>query len=340
VFAKTKKSKTSKSVSYIILYFYMLVILLALLTVASYTWFSISRTPSVNDIAMYINTPMGLEISLSPDSGEWGKRLSFADMVPETSPLRPATWSEKDQKFYGVMFGMDGRPNGSLIPLSDDQNANRDHYEGYYCVGTFYARTDDAVRVSLTPAVAVEEDGTMGAGTFVTGTPIWNYNTLSHDNGGKGAEYAIRIGIQVHRLDQNHRPTDEPPQFFIYEPNSDTHIGDTVGYVDTPGVDGTPTLVDPDRIFAQSTTTWTDVSPAQRNKQTYVFGEFTEDTEMFILRDNETVMIRLYIWLEGQDADCCNVIADAQITANIQFLAQSYNESGMGSTEESESGKP
>ena len=48
----------------------------------------------------------------------------------------------------------------------------------------------------------------------------------------------------------------------------------------------------------------------------------------------------LYIWLEGQDADCCNVIADAQITANIQFLAQSYNESGMGSTEESESGKP
>ena len=51
--------------------------------------------------------------------------------------------------------------------------------------------------------------------------------------------------------------------------------------------------------------------------------------EMFV----ETVMIRIYIWLEGQDVDCTNAIADARITANIQFLAQSYHDSGMSPVE-------
>lgn len=325
-----KTAKKPKSFAHIVLYFYMVLILLVMLTVASYTWFSLSRTPRVSNMAMYFNAPTGMEISISPLHSEWGKRLSYADMVKETSPLRPVTWSEKDQMFYGAVYGMDGRLTGKWLPLSDERNANRDHYEGYYCIGTFYARSDDTVKVSLTPAVAVEEGGTTGSGTFVTGTPAWNADTVSHENGGKGAEYAIRIGIKIYRLDEHYNPTDEPPLFYIYEPNSDRHTNGGEGYVDTRSIDGTETLVSRDRIYTQSTTSWTESDPPQRDKQIYTFGEFADQTDLFILQEDETVKIQVYIWLEGQDVDCTNAIADAQITANIQFLAQSYNESGMG----------
>ena len=328
--AITKKTvKKPKSFAHIVLYFYMVLILLVMLTVASYTWFSLSRTPRVSNIAMFLNAPAGMDFFIDPHDTEGVKRLSYADMVPETSPLRPATWSETDQRFYGAVYGMDGRLTGKWTPLSDERNANRDDYEGYYCIGTFYARSDDTVKVSLTPAVAVEEGGTTGSGTYVIGTPVWNPETISHDNGGKGAECAVRVGIKVYRLDEQYNETGEPPLFYIYEPNSDRRVSGAEGYEDTPSISGADTLVSRDRIIPQGTTSWKEADPPQRDKQVFTFGSFADQTDLFILQEDETVKIMIYIWLEGQDVDCTNAIADAQITANIQFLAQSYNESGM-----------
>ena len=328
-----KTEKPKKSLAHIVLYFYMILMLLIMLTVASYTWFSLSQTPRVSNMAMYINSPSGMDISLSPSRGEWVKQLSYVDMVPETSPLRPVTWSEEEQRFYGAVYGMDGRLTGDWIPLSDERNANRDHYESYYCIGTFYAHSDETVKVSLTPAMAVEEGDVSGSGTYVIGTPVWNPKTVSHDNGGKGAEFAVRVGIRVYRLDEQYQPLEEEPLFYIYEPNGDRHVSGVEGYATTPGIDGTDTLIDATRIFPQTATVWTETFPAQKNKQVYTFGDFETGTDMFILKENETVMIRIYIWLEGQDVDCTNAIADARITANIQFLAQSYHDSGMSPVE-------
>ena len=48
---------------------------------------------------------------------------------------------------------MDGRLNGEWEPLSDERNANRNDDDGYYCIATFYATSDDTMKVSLTPAV-------------------------------------------------------------------------------------------------------------------------------------------------------------------------------------------
>ena len=331
---ETKPGK--KRVGYIVLYFYMILLLLVLLTVASYTWFNISQTPRVSNMAMYINAMAGMDFSVSPQSGEWGKQIAFTDLVDKEAVLRPATWSQKDQKFYGAVYGMDGRLTGKWVPLSDERNANRDNYEGYYSIGTFYAHSDETVIVSLTPAVAVYEGGYRGAGTYVMGTPVWNAETLRHDNGGKGAEDAIRVGIKVFRLDANYQPTDEEPLFFIYEPNSNRHASGTEGYIPTPSLDGTDSLIDPQHIITQTATSWTEKKPPQRDEQAITFGEFVNNPEMFVLHEDEVVMIQLFIWLEGQDVDCTNGIADAKITANIQFKAETYHESGVVGGEETE----
>ena len=43
--------------------------------------------------------------------------------------------------------------------------------------------------------------------------------------------------------------------------------------------------------------------------------------------------IELYLWLEGQDVDCSNIMANAteptRILANIQFTGSTENQSGM-----------
>lgn len=327
------KLPRKKGLAYIVLYFYMLLILLAVLTVASYTWFTLSRTPRVSNLTMNINAVAGMEFSVTPEEDDdWTKQLSYVDIVDETAPLRPVTWSDKEKRFYGAVYGIDGRLTGDWIPLSDERNANRDTVEGYYCIGTFYARSDDTVRVSLTPAVAVDEGGTAGSGTFVIGTPLWNSQLTAHENGGKGAECAVRIGIQIDRLDENFdplEPDDEIPSFFIYEPNADMHVSDAEGYRNTPSIDGGQTLIHTRRLIPQTGTVWTETQPPLRDSQEYEFGQFYRNLPLFVLNEGEVVRIRLYVWLEGQDVDCTNAIADAQITANIQFLAQPYHEGGL-----------
>ena len=323
--------KSHKRTIRIFIYMYVLMVLLSLLIVASYTWFSLSRTPRVSDMYMFINSVSGLEISTDPQAEEWQLQLDFRDMVDVTTPLRPVTWSERQQRFYAAAYGADGRllSYTSWHPLSDEQNANKlARYGGYYIKTTFYARTGQNEKVFLSPAVEVD-DGLQGSGTYLIGTPVWNSQQVIHNNGGQGAECAVRIGIRVTPVDLDGVPNGEPDIFYIYEPNSDLHIDGTRGYVATPSIDQSDTLVPNDRLILQTASTWTEASPVQRNVIIRDLGDFQSDTELFALTAGEMVKIDLYVWLEGQDIDCTNQITGAQILASIQLATEVDNQSGL-----------
>jgi hypothetical protein len=218
---------------------------------------------------------------------------------------------------------------GIWDPLNDSRHANKDNADGYYMMGTIYARTDQRVTVSLTPAVEIEE-GVKGSGTFVMGEPIWNAEELRHENGGHGAELSIRIGFMIQKTDLNGEPTEDESVFYIYEPNNDRHIDAGSGYVDTGSIDLTPTLVDPDRLIGQTMSDWTESDPVQNGVVVRTLGAFTSDTELFDLTPEELAKITIYVWLEGQDIDCTNVIGhEAKILASIQFATESKGQSGM-----------
>lgn len=277
-------------------------------------------------MSLYVATDTGLSLALTPDSDDWGQQLSYSDMIGDTFPLRPVSWSEKEQIFYAADYGIDGRIKG-WEPLSDERNANRSDNQGYYCISTFYAKTDQNVTVSLTPAVEIAE-GINGAGTYLIGTPLWDSSEIRHNNAGQGAENAVRIGIKVTRLDDDNSLT-ENVEFYIYEPNCDTHADGSNGYVNTPSLDGTDTLIPEERIIKQTASYWQETDPIQRDVWIHTFGEFVGSTELFKLKKNEMVQIQLYIWLEGQDVDCSNKIKEAMIMANIQFKAVVEGQSGL-----------
>lgn len=326
-----QRKKTTRRATRIFIYIYMLLVLLSLLVVASYTWFSLSRTPRVSDMYMFINSMSGLEISTDPQAEEWQLQLDFRDMVDVTTPLRPVTWSERDQRFYAASYGMDGRLNNyeTWQPLTDERNANQPaRNDGYYIKATFYVRSGQNETVFLSPAVEVDE-GIDGSGTFLIGTPVWDAQQILHNNGGQGAECAVRIGIRVTPLDLAGQPNGEPSRFYIYEPNSDIHIDGSTGYVPTPSIHQDETLVPRDRLILQTASTWTDAYPVQRDVVIRDLGEFQTETELFSLKAGGMVKIDLYVWLEGQDIDCTNQITEAQILASIQFSSVVDEQSGL-----------
>lgn len=324
-----EKANNKKRARGIFLYVIMLLILFSMVSVATYTWFSLSRTPQVSDLGLYVNSPTGMELSIDPLAEEWQLQLDFFDLIEESGPLRPVTWSEGDARFYAASYGIDGRLSDRWEPLNDERHANKDNADGYYIKGVFYARSDQKTTVTLSPAVEVEE-GLQGSGTYVIGTPVWNGQELIHNNGGNGAELAIRIGFLIEQTDLQGKVLDTPAEFYIYEPNCNSHIDGSVGYLPTGSIDLTQTLVPQDRLILQTASQWSEVYPVQRDVVIRSLGDFTTETELFTLVPEQLVRISLYVWLEGQDADCTNQIGhEAQIFASIQFAGKTDGQSGM-----------
>lgn len=313
------------------LYICILLALLALLVAASYTWLSISKTPRVSDMDVYISGQTGLELAKAynaPDE-EWGQVLDFKEIVGVETQLKPATWSQREGRLMTITYGTDGRMAGVYAPLTDEQNANRKDGDGYYVKGTFYARSDTPVTVSLGEAIEVN-GGENTAGTYVIGTPVWNSQTILHDNGGQGAETAIRLGLRITLVDPETGTAKGTSEFFIYEPNYDAHISSRVtGDPATKSIDGTDTLIDSAHLIRQTASTWREVSPVQSTVTIKSLGRFTTPTKLFQLKGGEVAAIELYIWLEGQDADCTNIIEEAQIIANLQFATDYSGQGGM-----------
>lgn len=326
----SKQKKRFPRKTMLFLYLYVILILLILVTAVSYTWFSLSRTPRVSDMYLFINSVSGLEISADPMAEEWKLQLDFREMVDVTTPLRPVTWSERDQQFYAARYGLDGRLQSyeDWEPLTDERNANKDNSDGYYIKATLYARSSQTETISLSPAVEVD-DGIEGSGTYVIGTPIWDGQQLLHNNGGQGAQCAMRIGFRITPVNAKGEATEDAAEFLIYEPNSDVHIDGTQGYLPTPSIHNAPSLVPEDRLILQTASTWTEAYPVERNVVIKDLGDFQSDTQLFSLQPGEMVKIDLYIWLEGQDIDCTNQITQAQILACIQLASEASGQSGL-----------
>lgn len=280
---------------------------------------------------MYVSATVGLQLAETYDAEdeEWGQILDFQNIIGEDTVLQPASWSASRNAFVTASYGTDGRTiEKKFVTLTDEQHANRNDQHAYYVKGTFYARSDTEVTVSLGEAIEVNE-GVNTAGTYVIGTPIWNDQSILHEDGGLGAETAIRVGFRITPVDEFTGAEIDDSEFYIYEPNCDIHLDENIiEEVPIESVDG-GNYEDTAYMIYQTASTWTEAYPVQRDVTVKSLGEFMSDTTLFTLFADEMVKIDLYIWLEGQDVDCTNLIDEAQIIANVQFDAEYSGQSGL-----------
>ena len=341
VFVRKKIRKTP----YITFYVYLLIALLSIFSVASYTWFTLSWSPQVNGMNVYITSNSGLELAATPGAEVWSNQLDIYSTKElqkfagsdEKPALRQATWSDREQCFYGPLYGYDGRlmdvtrtdyENREIISwykLEDLIHANSTSFSSYYIKATFYARCGQPVDVVLAEPMVRDEQGNHGYGTYVIADPV----------SAAGPETAVRLGFRMTYVDQNGAELSERGPMYVYEPNADRHADGSSDPISTYSIDeflpsedagdtGQPgqwLLVDEDRLIRQKFS-WRD-DP----------GEFLENPTLFSLKSGEIVKIELYVWLEGQDVDCSNVMSDGvtttKIEANIQFTGSSESQSGL-----------
>lgn len=337
--------KKIRKTPYILFYTYLLIALSSLFTVASYTWFTLSWTPQVNGMNVYITSNTGLELASTPDAQVWSNQLDiystkelrkYADSE-ERPALRQATWSDSHQCFYGPLYGYDGRLLNitkkdfddrevvSWYKLEDLIHANSTANSGYYIKATFYARCGQPVDVILAEPMQINDQGIQGSGTYVIADP----------NTGKGPETAVRIGFCMTYVDQEGNALSERGPMYVYEPNADRHVDGSTDPIPTYSVDEfLPLSKDQEDVEPQS---WLLVDEEHLITQSFSKkgepGVFLANPTLMSLKANEIMKVEMYVWLEGQDVDCSNAMSDGvtttKIEANIQFSGATETQSGM-----------
>lgn len=301
---------------YFLFYAYLLAALLLLASVASYTWFTLSRAPQVNNMNVYITSGTGLQLAATPDAEEWTLQLDL--FGNEEHSLQQVTWSAESNRFKVPKYAFDGRTLRVIAwePLEEDPEAPENMP---YVKKTFYARCDMPADVTLSMPRSVDTEGTIqGGGTYVVGDSQGRY----------GLETAIRIGLRMTCVDSTGKALSDPGELFVYEPNVDRHVDGSTGETPTYSVDrldGTTPLVEEQYLIKQT------ISPSAKNP-----GEFLQNPVLFNLKPTDIVKIEFYMWLEGQDVDCSNAmgmskdVTTSVIEANLQFFGTTDSQSGMG----------
>ena len=163
----------------------MVCVSVAMLSTATYAWFTVTDTPSVTGLKMTAASKGGLEISDTRDSG-YSNLLEISEQVDDhmLSPVSPVG----DGEFGAPIYSGNGSVDGVTSAIGDDELE-----EDYLAKYTYYLRsTGGTVNVGL-----------MGGDD---GSWIKEESKKSTNNGA----YAIRVGFLA-----------ESGEWIIYEPNED-----------------------------------------------------------------------------------------------------------------------
>ncbi len=310
---------------------------------ATYAWLTMSDAPMVSDLALYLVSDNDMAFLVAPDvdgePGEFGLILDLSTSSQRGTLLKPVTFSASQFAFLLPEYALDGRIKaGSPIYLETTIDtpsiyspyispaADSEILGEYVYKTTFWVRAD-AVPVDVSLASTfTNTDGVEVTGSYLVGEPIWNDTSYYHENSGSGAEYAIRIGLYFFGTEED--PDDH--RFVIIEPNADG--GNAVLYdskyftqsVDGEGMD----LAAGDKrvtLIQQYSSGWKEKDPILKGEVDYTSGKVIGDDYIITIQQAETRKVELYVWLEGNDADCLNTISSGRIIGNLVFGADISN---------------
>ena len=265
---------------------------LVALTSVSYAWFTLGNDASIEGMDVNVQAAEGIQISA--DAKDWKSYLHVNDLNDEaltsnyfpTDDFLPMSSAGtvvdgKQQMYFGVV-GTDGKELTTTLEEENDEKAYFIAFDLYVnlAVGKeFYL--DSTSNVSLL-------DGKENKSHLAARVSFINLGTAT------SSDDALNLSSQV-------------GDTIIWEPNSTTHISEVkqTGKLSYNGVNAEGTIANKDVTDTKLAAVTT-------------FDLNSNDYRLFYLGAGFT-KIRVYIWLEGQDADCLNVISGGGFTVNLAF---------------------
>lgn len=303
---KAKKSNIRRNVL-------MIILCIALLSSATYAWFTLSNTAKITNLSLSVTESGGLLIAPEnagkTGAGDYGDTMEL-DMTSSNAKLLPATLVEDASvwKIYKPQYSENEVTDvvaltGSDKALTDeDVKAGGAGAEGYYYDKVFYLR----VNAEGTYNISLKEKGDDGKGTLLTGKDKTGTDVNSATD--LSAVDAVRIAFYNSTGDL----------LAVYKANSD-RADSVVGSMGQATVSATASgkvnkYLDVDSIVK-----------ANQKIDGTIEGATSGALKLFTITGNADNKITMRVWIEGSDPQCANDIALTQLAGQIKFESSKVN---------------
>ena len=271
----------------------MVVVMAAMMSTATYAWFTLTSDATVTGMQMTAGGSSGLKVST--DNANWFDAVSLEQLDPETGdPIKQVVnqITVKDgDKVNGNFVAKFYKPNYSDTDVVDGVTLITDDITNYVAKYTYYLKSEAATElVALRTAARPSASDVTG---IEDGQPLYDGSFVRAIDGSdtSSAVNAVRVGIVIG--EGNNAP------MYIYEPNANGTVTGTAKATDSTG------------------------NTYVANVRSDVEGNITDSAEFvsdgLFTVTNAGVKVTMYVWLEGTDPQCVNDIQADEIEAQIQF---------------------
>lgn len=289
-----EKKKTNKKWREIRSAVTMMCVMAAMLSSATFAWFTLTSSPTVSGMQMTAATESGLLVSATGTENSWFNAIALTEST-ESKQLKPVTPTTSG--FCPPVY-----TGGTVTSL--DTALDMAATEGYVAVYEFWMKPEGgtAVNVGLIGGANTQTDLSVNADHVAASS-----GTVVIEDGGSGDKngaFAVRIGL----LPENSNIAD----MIVIEPNSD---GDFT-------TDGTaaPTVKDVTDTIAADFASDVKIKTNGDIEGTDPAGKISSKVLEVPAAGTK---VTVYIWLEGTDKHCVNEIMADKLKAQLQFTVLS-----------------
>lgn len=333
---KQKKKKKWKEVRSALV---MILLMVAMMSTATYAWFTMTSNPTVTGMQMVASSGTGLSVCNTVD-GTYVNAIEIAlDKNNMNLTTEEITALESDPAVLPSRLR-------KLVPvsLSTVDNTNPKAFQGPTYVNGLVTSLDGVDIADLTGQVAVytyyikSENGNVGVGLRVgnpdpsqeSGVDAANQATApgtfvrpiqnATDNATIAASGAIRIGLIVTEDANSDGTLDSPnsidlSNMIIYEPNDNFEIA-----ADATGITSANVELNGNNATYTNTIIDSDVSSTKEGTITDGGTVGGTDSDALFTVSETPKKVTMYVWLEGTDSQCVDQIKTDQLEAQIQFV--------------------
>ena len=292
------KKSTKKKIRDIRSALVMVLVMVAMLSTASYAWFTMTDSPTVTDMQMTAASTGGLKVSWENDESKFKNAIDYSDCPNADTaakilvPVHPTAAGK-----FAV-----GKYEGNEVTGLKELTSLKDHVAHYTVylksdedssktvdIGIICGSLDSASGIDL--GVGTNDQPTVG-GSLVRAK---NGTTVTGDTSTMDAPKAVRVGFVVN----------SGSTMYIWEPNSNVHNQGTAA------VDKVTKVYTTADVISQDSGIITTGGNGESNTNI--------SKGLFQITGSTVTPVDIYIWLEGTDTDCVNEIKTDYLEAQIQF---------------------
>lgn len=297
----------------------MMCVMVAMMSTASYAWFTMSDSPTVTGMKMTATTAGGgLEVAnVTTPGGTAGTYYSSIKITDNAvKSLKPVT---PDTANVGHFLKPLYQGNTVKDVIAIDTNEEFTNYVAKYefwlkSVGPEDVKVgiicgDSTVDTAM--GLANDTDGGLANidGSFVRKS----ISEAGTDGSTVNSSYAVRVGLVPREVTAGGSVTDSSSlsvldKMFIWEPNAEANAA--TNRAESTTVDDAIT----ETFAVRSQTSGKIIDLTNGN----VTDNYTSDA-LFTLKGEAAVRIEMYIWLQGSDLQCGDEIQAGNLEAQIQF---------------------